>query len=305
MRESGYWSNIIDARLYQNSSAEADEEAMNEYCSVTIDGPALIFGGNYSNLEATRALLAEAKLLGICSGNVVCTGDVIAYCADPLATMEVMRRSGVRVVMGNCEESLGFGSVDCGCGFEKGSHCDLLAAEWYRFASRMLDENSRAWMRALPRRLYLNIGGRRLAVIHGDVQNINSYVFASTPQDVMRKGIALADCDGIVGGHSGLPFTKIVDGRLWHNAGAIGMPANDGTSRTWYSTITPCSGELTIEHHALEYNFSAAAMKMRQAGLSERYALALQEGLWPSCEMLPKDELARRGRPLSPRRVTW
>jgi len=278
---------------------------MSDYSLVTMDGPALVFGGNYSNLEATRAMLAEAGRLGIGADNMVCTGDVIACCADPLATVEVMRRSGVRVVMGNCEESLGFGSSDCGCGFEKGSPGALLSGEWYGFASRMLGEDSRTWMRTLPRRLYLNIGGRRLAVIHGGAQHINGYVFASTPKDVMRQEIALTDCDGVLGGHCGLPFTEIVDGRLWHNPGAIGMPANDGTSRTWYSTITPCSDGLSIEHHALEYDFSAAAMKMRQAGLSERYALALQEGLWPSCEMLPKDELARRGKPLSPRRVAW
>ena len=37
--------------------------------------------------------------------------------------------------------------------------------------------------------------------------------------------------DGVIGGHCGLPFTKVVGDRLWHNPGAIGMPANDGTPR--------------------------------------------------------------------------
>ena len=278
---------------------------MNEYCSATIDGPALIFGGNYSNLEATRAVLAESKRLGIDSCNVVCTGDVIAFCADPLATVELMRRSGVRVLMGNCEESLGLNADDCGCGFEKGSPCDLLAAEWYAFAGRMLDEDARAWMRTLPRRLHLDIGARRLAVIHGGVRSINSCIYASTPPDVKRAEIALSGCDGVLGGHCGLPFTEIVDGRLWHNAGAIGMPANDGTARTWYSTIVPSRGGLRIEHHPLEYEFATAAKKMRQAGLSERYALALQDGLWLSCDVLPQAERAQRGMPLMPGWIEW
>lgn len=278
---------------------------MNEYSFATIDGPVLIFGGNYSNLEATRAVLEESRRLGIDSGNVVCTGDVIAYCADPLATVEVMRRSGVRVVMGNCEESLGVNSDNCGCGFEKGSPCDLLAVEWYAFASRMLGDDARAWMRTLPRRLHLDIGGRRLAVIHGGARSISRYIFASTPPDIKRGEIELTGCDGVLGGHCGLPFTEIVDGRLWHNAGAIGMPANDGTSRTWYSTIVPSNGILRIEHHALDYDFATAAKKMRQAGLSERYALALQDGLWPTCEVLPEAERAGRGKPLSPGWVEW
>lgn len=278
---------------------------MNEYCSVTIDGPALIFGGNYSNLEATRAVLAESSRLGIGSGNVVCTGDIVAHFADPLATVEIMRRSGVHVLMGNCEESLGQSADDCGSEFEKGSPCYLLAAEWYAFVNRMLGDDARAWMRTLPRRLHLEIGGRRLAVIHGGARRISRYVFASTPPDVKREEIDLTGCDGVVGGHCGLPFTEIIDGRLWHNAGAIGMPANDGTSRTWYSTIAPSRGGLRIEHHALEYDFAAAAKKMRQAGLSERYALALQDGLWPNCEVLPEAERARRGKPLAPGRVEW
>lgn len=278
---------------------------MSESSPLALSGPALIFGGNYSNLEATRAVLAQARRLGIRPGNVVCTGDVIAYCADPLATVEVMRRAGVHVVMGNCEESLGQGSDGCGCGFEAGSSCDLLAAEWYAFASRMLDDDARAWMRTLPRRLDLEIAGRRLAVIHGGAQRINRYIFASTPPDIKREEIELTGCDGVLGGHCGLPFTEIVAGRLWHNAGAIGMPANDGTPRTWYSTIVPGHGALRIEHHALDYDFAAAARKMRQAGLSERYALALQTGLWPSCDMLPAPERAQRGQALAPGRVDW
>ena len=278
---------------------------MNESSPLALSGPVLIFGGNYSNLEATRAVLAQARRLGIRPGNVVCTGDVIAYCADPLATVEVMRRAGVHVVMGNCEESLGQGSDGCGCGFEAGSTCDLLAAEWYAFASRMLDDDARAWMRTLPRRLDLEIAGRRLAVIHGGAQRINRYIFASTPPDIKREEIELAGCDGVLGGHCGLPFTEIVAGRLWHNAGAIGMPANDGTPRTWYSTIVPGHGGLRIEHHALDYDFAAAARKMRQAGLSERYALALQTGLWPSCDMLPPPERAQRGQALAPGRIDW
>lgn len=278
---------------------------MSEYRATPIEGPVLVFGGNYSNLEATRAVLAQAERLGIAPGRVVCTGDLIGYCADPLATVEVMRRSGVRIVMGNCDEALGFGFEDCGCGFEKGSACESLAAEWHSFATQMLSEDARAWLRTLPRRLDLNIGGRSLAVIHGGTQRINRHVFASTPHDVMRQEIASTGCDGVLGGHSGLPFTEIVDGHVWHNPGAVGMPANDGTSRTWYSTINPGPGGLDIQHHALEYDFAAAAMKMRQIGLSERYALALQDGYWPNCEILPQQELTKRGKPLVEKRITW
>ncbi|MBK6631616.1 MAG: hypothetical protein IPG33_11650 [Betaproteobacteria bacterium] len=152
----------------------------------------------------------------------------------------------------------------------------------------MMDDDTRSWMRALPRRLHLDIGGRRLAVVHGGAHRINEYSVASTPPDIKYKEIEATGCDGVLSGHCGLPFTEIVDGRLWHNAGAIGIPANDGTHRTWYSTITPYHGKLCIELHPLDYDYQITARKMRQAGLSERYALALQTGLWPAAPFFPR-----------------
>lgn len=45
-----------------------------------------IFGGPYSNLEATRAFFDTAAQLGIPPARIVCTGDVVAYGADAAAT---------------------------------------------------------------------------------------------------------------------------------------------------------------------------------------------------------------------------
>jgi hypothetical protein len=44
---------------------------------------------------------------------------------------------------------------------------------------------------------------------------------------------------------------------------------------------------------------------MRQRGLPEGYAAALETGLWPSCDILPTTELATRGRWLDPAAVFW
>jgi hypothetical protein len=42
-----------------------------------ITGPLLVFGGPYSNLEATKAILAEARRCAIPPNNIVCTGDLV------------------------------------------------------------------------------------------------------------------------------------------------------------------------------------------------------------------------------------
>src|SRR5260370_21070411 len=106
-----------------------------------LDGPAIVFGGPYGNLEAMRALLEQAARLGVPGERMVCTGDVVAYCADPAATVDLVRRSGARVVMGNCEESLAARNSDCGCGFVPGSACDKLAAACFAHPDRPLDDD--------------------------------------------------------------------------------------------------------------------------------------------------------------------
>ena len=79
--------------------------------------PVLVFGGPCSNLQAVEAVLAEALRRGIGPDRVICTGDLAAYCGEPAATIERVRAAGIRVVMGNCDEQLGAGAADCGCGF--------------------------------------------------------------------------------------------------------------------------------------------------------------------------------------------
>jgi pyruvate-formate lyase-activating enzyme/predicted phosphodiesterase len=270
-----------------------------------MDGPVLVFGGPYSNLEATQAVLAEARRRGIPPRRILCTGDVVAYGADARATIDLVRGAGISVVMGNCEESLAAGAADCGCGYAEGSACDAMAVEWYAHADRSLGAGERAWMAALPRRLDIELAGKRLAVVHGSVRQINRFVFASTPAAVKREELDAAGGDGVIAGHCGIPFTEAIDGRLWHNSGAIGLPANDGTPRVWYSVLAPTAGGIAVEHGALAYDHAAAAAKMRAARLPEGYAAALETGLWPSCDVLPAKELGARAAALAEGRVLW
>ncbi len=272
--------------------------------TVKVTGPLLVFGGPYSNLEATKALVREARRRTIPPGNIVCTGDLAAYCADPQGVIDLLRRSGIRIVMGNCEESLAAQAAGCGCGFTGDSACAALSDQWYYYADRNIDAESRLWMGSLPRQLDLEINGRRLVVVHGGVTSINRFIFA-TSDEAIEEELATSGCDGVIAGHSGLPFTCESGGRLWHNAGVVGMPANDGTPRVWFSVLVPSDGDILIEHHALDYDHTAAAARMRQCDLPEGYAAALETGLWPSCEVLPPTELPTCGRRLEPGTVIW
>lgn len=265
-----------------------------------LNGSVLVFGGPYGNLQATQALLAEAGRRGILPARIICTGDLVAYCAEPVATVDLVRRAGVNIVRGNCEENLGDDLSHCGCGFATGSDCDLLSGRWFAHARAALDHQTKTWMANLPRRILFGLAGRRFAVLHGGADDIARFIFASTPTDIKRTQFDILAKEGIyvdaiVAGHAGLPFTDNVDERLWLNAGVIGMPANDGTSRGWYSILTPEPEGLKVEICPLVYDHNVAAQRMAAEEMPEAYQMALSSGLWPSMDVLPPVERAWRG----------
>lgn len=250
-------------------------------------GKLLAFGGCYSNLQATEALLAQAVRLGIATENMVCTGDIIAYGADAAATLRLVREAGIASVMGNCEESLSAAAGDCGCGFAPGSACDALAMRWYAHAAAEVDEGDRQYMAELPRQITVELDGRVVRFVHGNLDRINAFVFPSVSDLELERQLALAGGDAVVAGHCGIPFTRRLGAKLWHNAGSIGMPANDGTPRGWFSILEVHDGDIIITPQALDYDFAGAARAMRGKNLPEGYAAALETGLWPSLDILP------------------
>jgi predicted phosphodiesterase len=258
----------------------------------------LVFGGPDSNLAATEAMQRRALELDIPAERVICTGDLVAYCAEPVQTLELIRDWGIQVVMGNCEESLAFSEPDCGCGFDEGSSCSALALTWYEYANRRVTPAQRRWMQSLPRSIEFEMHGKRFKTVHGSPTSINEFVFASQDAAPKLTQIRQSGSDVVIGGHCGIPFGQQIEDCHWLNAGVIGMPANDGGSHGWYMLIEPVDSALQVSWHRLDYDYQTSRQSTVFAGMSE-YGQALGDGLWPSTDILPETERQQRGRPLN------
>jgi len=205
-------------------------------------GDVVAFGGAVSNAHAVSGMLADLALRGLAGLPMVSTGDHCAYCAEPMRALALLRGAGMHSIAGNCEESLGAGGDDCGCGFAPGTACDLASGAWFSHAASEVDDAARAWMRGLPRLAVFRAHGRRWGVLHGGASAVNRYLWPVDPDAVFRDEIALLEraagrVDAVLAGHCGLPFTREIDGRLWLNTGALGMPPNDGDARVSYAVI--------------------------------------------------------------------
>ena len=268
---------------------------------IDIGQQAFIFGGAYGNLQATKAVLKKATELGFQKSEMIFTGDMVAYCANPVETVELIRSSVGHIIMGNCEEAIATNSSNCGCGFEEGTSCSTLSNQWYSFCLSKMTAEIANWMGHLPDKMIASIGNTDFLVTHASSNSINQFIFPSnlgTHEDTTKF-------NGYIVGHSGIPFISEVNDKPWLNSGASGMPANDGTPRVWYATINSQQNQVIIETHALEYDTSNAQSAMRKASLDNGYMDCLTTGIWPSHDVLPATELSRTGLALQPQKKAF
>lgn len=254
----------------------------------------LVFGGPYSNLQATQALRAVATRLEIPPEHAICTGDVVAYCANPAQTISEIRDWGVHVVAGNCEQQLAAGADNCACGFDEGSACDVLAKGWYAFADREVGRADRIWMGGLPDEAVFTWAGKRVRVVHGARGETSRFLFASEHDEIDAQ-LDRSDADLVLSGHCGIPFGHSSGEKFWFNAGVIGQPANDGTTDTWYGLLTRQENGIEASLHRLSYDAKTAADAVLAAGYADPYGNALASGLWPNDDILPDAEKALTG----------
>lgn len=265
----------------------------------TLQGKLLVFGGVYSNLQALVQLQKMAEGWGIPPENILCTGDVVGYCAQPEACVQAIQDWGIWTTAGNVEQQLGSGETDCGCNFGDGSRCDWYSKQWYPYAQSKLSASALEWMRQLPDHIRFRYAGRQVYVLHGSFFNTAEFVFKSTPWPVKQANFEATGAEVILGGHCGLPFQHVENGLHWLNAGVIGMPANEGATRVWCMTLEADDAGLGINFHPFEYDHTAAAALMEQNSLPRAYSQTLLSGIWDNCDILPEVETAQQGLPIA------
>lgn len=256
----------------------------------------LVFGGVYSNLQALEALYEYAHTAGYTPEEIICTGDVVAYCAQPEESVQLIRDWGIHCIAGNVEIQLRTGADDCGCNFEGDSRCDIFSRQWYPFAKAKLSADSLNWMDTLPDFLKFEFGGRTFGVVHGTFDETAGYIFSSTPWDKKEEQLKKMDVEVALAGHCGLPFSDTKKQLTWLNSGAIGMPANDGTDRVWFMTLQEEKNHIRATHHAIEYDTHEPSARMREDKLPQEYARTLLTGIWDSNDILPETEIEAQGK---------
>ena len=248
-------------------------------------------GGPYANPTALAAMLEDARQRG-CE-RIFCLGDLGGFGADCDGIWPLLQQHDVHTIAGNYDIAIARGDEDCGCGYSdpRDNH---FAQLMYDYTREHTSEAFAAWMARLPHEHRERIGGLDVHMVHGSPLAVNDFMWESLDDDELRRRTHASGADVLLCTHTGIPWQRRVDGTLVVNVGAVGRPANDGRTETWYAILDMDQGSATAELVPVSYDHREHAAQMRAAGLPEPFAETIETGWWTTClEVVPPRERSR------------
>jgi predicted phosphodiesterase len=265
--------------------------------------PIAFFGGVYSNYLALEALLEDARARGV--QRLYCLGDLGAFGPLPDRACKILGETGIPLIQGNYDNSVGNGLADCQCGYTD-PRDNYFAKLSYDYTFQHTSRENKNWMRKLPLEIRIQVGPYRVLLCHGSPRKMNEFLWESTTSDAFLNWlIEKYDTDIIVGTHTGLHWHREPSpGKHFINCGAIGRPPNDGQTTVVYTVMNAVDVEnadsagsacrLKVDFVRLTYDHERLAAEMASEGLPEEFIETIRTGWWTTCnEILPAKERAR------------
>ena len=278
-----------------------------------------LFGGVYSNYLALEALLDDASRRGV--ERLYCLGDLGAFGPFPDRVCRILRETGIAVIQGNYDNSIGNGLADCQCGYTD-PRDNYFAKLSYDYTFQHTSGAHKAWMQQLPPEIRVQVGPYRALLCHGSPRKTNEFLWETTTSDAFLNWLfEKYETDLIVGTHTGLHWHREpARGKHFINCGAIGRPPNDGRASVVYTIIRAVSAgiagssdqvarisndgaksekaqnvcSLEVDFVRLDYDHERLAAEMPGEGLPEEFIETIRTGWWTTCnEILPAKERAR------------
>jgi predicted phosphodiesterase len=210
----------------------------------------------HGNLFALDAVLAELERENL--DGLICLGDVAAG-PQPRETIARVRDLDCPVVMGNWDAWFLDRPVS------PQDEIGILLHEITAFWAEELDEDDRAYIRTFVPRLELPLDNGETAVcFHGSPSSYDDFIFATTPDDELRRMFGGVRAPVMIGGHAHLQLLRRFEQVLFVNPGSVGLPFSDWwpdrvriAPRAEYGLLVHEHGRLHIDLRRTTYDVDA------------------------------------------------
>ena len=227
----------------------------------------------HANVIALKAVLKDIEEQQV--DRVYCVGDLIGYAPFPNEVIALIREKNIPTVMGNYDDGIGYQRFICGCDYNT-PEAELLGHQSIAWTKRHTSEESKEFLRNLPKEIRVTVGGKRLLLVHGSPKRLNEYVTEEISEDYARELITLAGTDILICGHTHLPFTMVLKEKLLINVGSVGKPKH-GDPHAVYALIS-FERDVTVDFRKIPYDYEAIATAIEASELPNEFARIIRTG---------------------------
>ncbi|HDY74157.1 MAG TPA: metallophosphoesterase [Euryarchaeota archaeon] len=210
----------------------------------------------HANLPALEAVLEDIGDL-----DVFCCGDLVGYNPFPNETVELFRRQGILGIMGNHDYAVVSGDS---------SRLNAPAKKVVEWTAKELSADNLKFLSSLPK----SYEDERFSAFHGSpCDPLFDYIFQNTSDEILTSFIGKSSI--LILGHTHLPFTREIKGKLVLNPGSVGQP-RDHNSRAAYAVLDLEKQSAVIRR--VKYDVDSVAREIRRQGLPLEFAERLYSG---------------------------
>ena len=225
-----------------------------------------LISDTHGNLLALDAVLAELEHDDL--DGIVCLGDV-AVGPQPKETLARVRELGCPVLMGNWdawfldrppkpEDDLG-----------------IKLYEITEFWADQVDEDDLAYIRTFVPQLELSLeNGETALCFHGSPTSWDDFIFATTPDDDLRRMLGDYLAPLMIGGHTHIQLLRRLEHLVFVNPGSVGLPFSEWwpdrvriAPRAEYGVLVQEDGRLQIELRRTKYDVEALLQLTLDSGM--------------------------------------
>lgn len=213
----------------------------------------------HGNLPALKAVLDHIDKILV--DEIIVTGDFITDCPYPNEVIEILRSRSARFIRGNRENYL-LEEVENGNKIWPGKR-QFESLQWTldRIKPEYLD-----WLRSLQGDLVVKTpDSPDLRVVHGSIDSDRELLLSSRRERV-EEVLKSIDEDYLVCGHTHLPWSCSINGKVIINPGAVGVSFNN-TPLAEYVILTSQKSVWKVDHYVIPYSVEELKEGFRHVGL--------------------------------------
>jgi putative phosphoesterase len=229
-----------------------------------------LIGDIHSNMHALKAVLLQAKKHGAeCVWDL---GDMLGFGAYPDDVVGILRKKGVLGIAGNFDlKIMKFPKKGSAWQHEKDPDKFVML----KFSYESLSSSNRKYIKSLPIKRELEIGGRKILLVHASPESDREHLGPDTPDERLLEIASISGFDIIICGHSHRPFMRKAGNTVFINPGTVGLP-DDGDPRASFAMLEMGSkNDVKVHHYRVDYDIRAAAGAVMRKGLPEVFSKML------------------------------